>query len=82
MSDDVISIALITGEDIEPALLTVLTVYQDGDKYVLGDGKKQIENAVIESIKQLGGTSASFLYLKVEILPMPEKRRRTRGGEV
>ncbi len=78
MSDDVISIAIVTGEDIEPAGLPVLKVYRSGNTYILDEGKKQIENAVIESIKQLGGRSTTLLFLRVEILPITS--RESRGG--
>ena len=72
-NDDVISIAIVTGEDIEPAGLPVLKVYRRGSKYVLGEGKEQIENAVIESIKQRGGQSTTLLFLRVEISPMSSR---------
>ena len=73
----VLSIALITGEDVEAINLPVLKVSESDGEYLVVEGEQLINSALVESIKQLGQPSVTTVVFAVEIVPAS---RRTRGG--
>ncbi|WP_144876091.1 hypothetical protein [Hyella patelloides] len=73
----VLSIALVTGEDIEPAGLKVLRVcVTEEDNYLILSGIEEIERAIIESLKHLEELNSTVLFLAVERVPANQRRRR------
>ncbi len=77
----VLSIAFVTGEEIEPRGLPKLKVYKQGENYILAEGYQEIESALLESIKHLRESDYTLVFLAVEIVPEPvthgRRRRRT-----
>ena len=77
----VLSIAFVTGEKIEPRGLPKLKVYKQGENYIFAEGDREIESALIKSLKHLRESDHTLLFLAVEIVPVPEtggkRRRRT-----
>ena len=80
----VLSIALVTGEGIEPAGLPVLTacVTKEGDYFIIS-GRKEIEKALNESLKHLEEPNSTVLFLAVKVIPANRRprRREIRGGD-
>ena len=77
----VLSIAFVTGEEIEPRGLPKLKVYKQGENYIFAEGDQEIESALIKSLKHLRESDHTLVFLAVEIVPVPEtggkRRRRT-----
>ncbi len=74
----VLSIAFVTGENIEPRGLPKLKVYEQGENYILAEGYQEIESALIKSIKHLRESDHTLVFLAVEIVPETERRRSRR----
>ena len=66
-NNPVLSIAFVTGEDIESKGLPVLKVYRGSNKYVILDGDETITSALIESLEHLDRRDHTVLFLAVEI---------------
>ena len=77
----VLSIAFVTGEEIEPRGLPKLKVYKQGENYIFAEGDQEIESALIKSLKHLRESDHTLVFLAVEIVPVPKtggrRRRRT-----
>ena len=72
----VIAIAIVTGEDIEPTGLPVLTVKRIGERYFLQSGKHHLEKAVEEAIEHLDKSDRTLVFLAVDVQPMERRQRR------
>ena len=74
----VLSIAFVTGEEIEPRGLPKLKVYEHGEDYIFAEGYQEIESALSKSIKHLEKSEHTLVFLAVEIVPEPKTERRRR----
>ncbi|VEP18013.1 hypothetical protein H1P_6720004 [Hyella patelloides LEGE 07179] len=79
----VLSIALVTGEEIESLGLPVLKVCATRENnYMILSGQNHLENALNESLQHLEEPNSTVLFLAVEVVPAAQRRRRVRGGDV
>ena len=77
----VLAIAIVTGEENEAEGLPVLTVYAtEENKYVILEGKEEIESALNESLQHLEEPNSTVLFLAVEEIEKSQRRRRARRG--
>ena len=76
----VLSIAFVTGEDIEPKGLPVLKIYKGKNQYILLEGEEAITSALIESLEHLEQPDHTLLFLVVDIVSK-RPRRQEKGGE-
>ena len=78
----VLMIAFTKGENVNPVGLPTLRFYVNKDEYLLLEGEELIKAALIETVK--GGKEPSIIALSfaVEVLPMSERPRRRKGGQV
>ena len=67
----VLSIAFVTGEEIEPRGLPKLKVYEKGEDYILAEGQQEITSALLKSIKHLRELDHTLVFLAVEVAPEP-----------
>ncbi len=74
----VLSIAFVTGEDIEPKGLPVLKIYKGNNQYMILEGDETITSALVQSLEHLDRRDHTVLFLAIEITS-PSK---TKGGEV
>ena len=74
----VLSIAFVTGEEIEPKGLPKLKVYEHGEDYLFAEGYQEIISALSKSIKHLRESEHTLVFLAVEIIPEPKTARRRR----
>ena len=72
----VLSIAFVTGEEIEPRGLPKLKVYEKGEDYILAEGQQEITSALLKSIKHLREMDHTLVFLAVEVTPDPSTERR------
>ena len=74
----VLSIAFVTGEEIQRAGLPTLKVYVCEDDYTLVDEEEAIKSALIESLRHSSESNHTVLFLAVEIISVEERARK--GG--
>ena len=74
----VLSIAFVTGEEIEKAGLPTLKVYESRNSYILVDEEEAIKSALIESLRHSSESNHTVLFLAVEIISVEERARK--GG--
>ncbi len=73
----VLSIAFVTGEEIQRAGLPTLKVYVCEDDYTLVEGQEIIQSALIKSLSHIGESNYTVVFLAVEVVNV---RVRKTGG--
>ena len=74
----VLSIAFVTGEDIEPKGLPILKIYKGNNQYMILEGDETITSALVQSLEHLDRRDHTVLFLAIEIT----SQSKTKGGEV
>ena len=80
-NSSVLSIAFITGEDIESKDLPVLKVYKNENIYTIFDDDKAITSAIIKCLEHREKSHRTVVSLVLEVIPGDKRtRRQTREG--
>ena len=80
-NSSVLSIAFITGEEIDSKDLPVLKVYQNENIYTIFDDDKAITSAIIECLEHRDKSHRTVVSLVIEVIPGDKRtRRQTREG--
>ncbi len=64
----VLSIAFVTGEEIEREGLPTLKVYESRNGYIVLNGEEAIKSALIKSLNHLGESNYTVVFLAVEVV--------------
>ncbi|MDJ0577685.1 MAG: hypothetical protein QNJ65_21315 [Xenococcaceae cyanobacterium MO_234.B1] len=80
-NSSVLSITLVTGEEIDSKDLPVLKVYQNENIYTIFDDDKAITSAIIECLEHRKKSHRTVVSLVIEVIPGDKRtRRQTRKG--
>ncbi|MDJ0577121.1 MAG: hypothetical protein QNJ65_18415 [Xenococcaceae cyanobacterium MO_234.B1] len=79
-NSSVLSITLVTGEEIDSKDLPVLKVYKNENIYTIFDDDKAITSAIIKCLEHRYKSHRTVVSLVVEVIPGDKRTRRQRLG--